>query len=298
MARLALTLAVLSALTGCAAVSRPGKISLAAAQEVGPAPAPAPLDRSYFAQRGGSSGLPEAELARILDAPLEVKLPARVGVAALGQAFQPGAPARLDSGLVAARSLTETLEGSTLVTVASEMATEIPTGGGVEGLRELAARYRAPYLLLYSERFEDLTYANGFAALWPTIVGGLFTPSQTLKGTGVLSVSMLDVRSGTVLFTVRQGVAFEQMHLPIHARMAWHALQRKAADQAAKALAERVLDKFQRVAKAAEAERGSAISDGAPAFADPELEPIVVISRPVVPDPAAPASLADEGARD
>jgi hypothetical protein len=273
------------ALTGCAAVSKPSRISLTAVSDAGPAPAPVPLDRSYFAQHGGTSGLTESELARILDAPLDVKLPARVGVAALGQAFQPGAPQNLDSGLVATRSLAESLEGSKLVTVASEMATEIPTGAGVEGLRELAARYRAPYLLLYSERFEDLTYANGFAALWPTILGGLLTPSQTLKGAGVLSVSLLDVRTGTVLFTVRQGVAFEQMHLPIHARMAWRALQRKAADQAAKALAERVLDKFQRIAKAAQPE-ASMVSSAAQA--DPELAPTVVV----------PAPLADEVAKD
>ncbi|MGC4121819.1 MAG: hypothetical protein QM765_46025 [Myxococcales bacterium] len=287
MARLALTFAVALALTGCAAVAKPSHIALTSAADMtAPTPAPAPLDRSYFAQHGGSSGLTEQELARILDAPLEVKLPARVGVAALGQAFQPGAPAQLDSGLVATKSLTESLEGSKLVTVASELATEIPTGGGVEGLRELAARYRAPYLLLYSERFEDQTYANGFAALWPTVIGGLLTPSQTLKGQGILSVSMLDVRTGTVLFTVRQGVAFEQMHLPIHARMAWRALQRKAADQAAKALAERVLDKFQRIAAAAEADRGTAVSQPAPA--NPELTPIVVV----------PAPLAGERARD
>lgn len=287
MARLALIAVAAFVLSGCAAAAKPSRISLVSAAEMStPAPIPAPLDRSYFAQHGGTSGMTEAELARILDAPLDVKLPARVGVAALGEAFQPGAPKHLDSGLVASRSLAESLESSKLVTVASEMATEIPTGGGVEGLRELAARYRAPYLLLYSERFEDLTYANGFAALWPTVLGGLLTPSQTLKGQGILSVSMLDVRTGTVLFTVRQGVAFEQMHLPIHARMAWRALQRKAADQAAKALAERVLDKFQRIAKAAEKEHGTAVTETLPV--DPELKPIVVVQPPV----------ADEAARD
>lgn len=287
MARLALIAVAALVLSGCAAAAKPSRISLVSAAEMTtPAPIPAPLDRSYFAQHGGTSGMTEAELARILDAPLDVKLPARVGVAALGEAFQPGAPRHLDSGLVASRSLAESLESSKLVTVASEMATEIPTGGGVEGLRELAARYRAPYLLLYSERFEDLTYANGFAALWPTVIGGLLTPSQTLKGQGILSVSMLDVRTGTVLFTVRQGVAFEQMHLPIHARMAWRALQRKAADQAAKALAERVLDKFQRIARAAEEEHGTAVTETLPL--DPELKPIVVVQPPV----------ADEAARD
>jgi hypothetical protein len=248
MARLALAVALAALTTGCAMASRSVVVSPAEAVAPAGAPAPAALDRSLFAPRGGS-GMSEADFARILDAPLDVKLPARVGVAALGRAFEPTPPASLEAGLVAARALTEALEGSRLVTVASEVETEIPTGGGVEGLRELAARYRAPYLLLYSERFQDRTHANGFAALWPTIIGGLVTPSQTLRGDGVLSVSLLDVRTGTVLFTLREAVSFEAMHLPVGAPGAYRELQRKAADEAAKALAARVLDKFERLAR-------------------------------------------------
>ena len=238
----------LALLCSCAAAGR--SIVVSPLEVVAPAAAvaPAPLDHSLFAPRGGS-GLTEADLAKILDAPLPMKLPARVGVAVLGRAFEPVAPQSPDVGLAAARALSESLEGSPLVTVASEVSSEIPTGGGMEGLRELAARYRAPYLLLYSERFQDRTHANGFAALWPTIIGGLVTPSQTLRGDGVLSVSLLDVRTGTVLFTLREAVSFEAMHLPVGAPGAYRDLQRKAADEAAKALAARVLDKFERLAR-------------------------------------------------
>ncbi|MBI5544501.1 MAG: hypothetical protein HY901_11465 [Deltaproteobacteria bacterium] len=253
MVRTALPLfAVLVAVSGCAASRGSSKPILLAAEET-VAPAPAPLDRSLFVPRG-ESGLSEADLARILDAPLDLKLPARVGVAALGQAFCPSAPTTLDAGIAATHALAESLEGSPLVTVASEMATEIPTGGGVEGLRELAARYRTPYLLLYSERFEDRTHANGLAALWFTVLGGLLTPSQTVQGAGLLSVSLLDVRTGTLLFTIHQGVAFEEMHLPLRAGAAFRDLRRKAADEAAKALASRVLEKFQRLAREEETE--------------------------------------------
>ena len=247
MARL-VSLLLLAGLCSCAAASR--SIVVSPLEAVSPATvvAPAPLDRSLFAQRGGS-GLSEADLAKILDAPLELKLPARVGVASLGRAFDAVPPESPDIGLAATRALAESLEGSPLVTVASEMCSEIPTGGGLEGLRELAARYRAPYLLLYSERYEDRTHANGFAALWPTLIGGLLTPSQTLRGDGVLSVSLLDVRTGTILFTLHEAVSFEAMHLPLGASAAWSELRRKASDEAAKALAGRVLEKFQRVAR-------------------------------------------------
>jgi hypothetical protein len=251
MARLASVL-LLASLCSCAAASRSIVVSPMEAVAPAAAPSPAPLDRSLFAPRGGS-GLSEEELARILDAPLGLKLPARVGVASLGRAFEPCPPQTPDAGLAAVRALAESLEGSPLVTVASEMSSEIPTGGGVEGLRELAARYRASYLVLYSERFEDRTHANGFAALWPTILGGLLTPSQTLRGDGVLSVSLLDVRTGTILFTLHEAVRFESMHLPVGAGAAWADLRRKSSDEAAKALAARVLEKFQRVAREADA---------------------------------------------
>lgn len=242
MVRMALALALV-ALCSCAAARK--SIVVSAAE----APAAPPLEQSLFAQRG-SSGLSEGEISRILDAPFEMKLPARVGLAALGQAFTPSPPRTPEAGIAATRAIAEALEGSKLVTVASDIDGALPTGGGVEGLRELAARYRVPYLLLYTERFEDRTHANGFAALWITVLGGLFTPSQTLRGEGLLSISMLDVRTGTLLFTLHERVAFERMHLPILAGVAYRDLQREAADRAAKDLAQRVLEKFQRLARA------------------------------------------------
>src|SRR5687768_16147041 len=105
--RLAVSLAALclAALAGCSANPKPAYE--AAAYEAPPtaaAPPPAPLDRSLFAPVG-SSRLTEAEIGRILDAPIDLRLPSRVGVAALGAAFTPGAPETLDEGVAAARVL-------------------------------------------------------------------------------------------------------------------------------------------------------------------------------------------------
>jgi hypothetical protein len=238
----------LASLNACSAAraSAPADYAASVAES---APPPS-LDRSLFAQRG-SSGLSEADLGRILDAPMELRLPARIGVAALAVPFQPLPPARLEGGVEASRALGEALEGSGLVTVATSVATQLPTGGGLEGLRELAARYRAPYLLLYSERFEDRSHCNGLSVLWITVIGGLLTPSRTLAAEGVLEASLLDVRTGTLLFTVQEHLSFSSAHLPIGASAAWDALRRDSTAAATKALAERVVGKLQRLAKAA-----------------------------------------------
>jgi hypothetical protein len=261
-------LVLAAAATGCA--SGPSKISpdtvAYEAPAPAPAPPPAPLDRSLFAPIG-SSRLSEAEIGRILDAPIDMRLPSRVGVAALGAAFTPGAPATLEEGVAAARVLSEALENTGYVTVASEVSPQLPTGGGVEGLRELAARYRSPYLLLYTERFEDRTEMNGWGALWPTVIGGLLSPNRTLEGQGVLEASLLDIRSGTLLFTVQEQVHFREKHLPFGAETAWKELRRDTAAEGAKKLAARVVEKWQRTAKAEQRrieERAAEVAPKAP----------------------------------
>jgi hypothetical protein len=242
----------------CAHSPRPASRPAPATAVLADAPRPAaPLDRSLFAPRGGS-GLTEADLARILDAPLALKFPARVGVVALGLAFTPMAPAALDAGLVATRALTDALEGNSAVAVATEVSSQLPTGGGVEGLRELAARYRLNYLLLYSERFEDRSHGNGWGALWITGVGGLLAPSVTVEGVGALQASLLDVRTGTVLFSIQEPIAFSERSLPLGAKSAWDRLSRQSADRAAAALSQRVIEKLGRLARSAEAGEGAA----------------------------------------
>ena len=249
--------------TGCA-TAESARVARPTAQ-LAPAGGAEGLARSLFEPRGGS-GLGEADIARILDAPFVLKLPARVGVVALERGFSPGAPRCADAGLAALRALTEALEGTRIVSLASEVAAELPTGQGIEGLRELAARYRAAYLVLYSERIEDRSHPSGWAALWPTIVGGLVTPSVALEGGGRVEASLLDVRTGTVLFTVQEPVRFSALHLPIGSAEAYRALERRSADGAAKVLAARVVEKLLRVARAADEQgAGAAASrDGKP----------------------------------
>jgi len=207
---------------------------------------PAPLKQSLFA-KDVPPNLTEEGIGRILDAPVELQLPARVGVAMLGRAFSPESAA-LGTGLAAGRELPKALETTGLVALAFEVSPDLPTAPGIGGLRELAARYRAPYLLVYTERFEDHSHANGWSALWLTVVGGLVAPSRTLEGEGVLQVSLLEVRTGTLLFTQQEHIRFEEKHSPVGAERAWERLARKAADDAAAGLSKRVAERFARMA--------------------------------------------------
>ena len=120
----------------------------------------------------------------------------------------------------------------------SDISTDLPNGGGIEGLRVIAARYRLRYLLLYSERFEDATHLNGLAWLYPTVLGMFVVPGVTVESRGLAQADMLDVRTGTVLFSV-----VEPMHVASKELMIGRShkeLQVEAAAAAAKRLATRV----------------------------------------------------------
>ena len=122
----------------------------------------------------------------------------------------------------------------------SDVSTELPNAGGIEGLRALAARYRLRYLLLYTERFDDDTHLNGIAWLYPTILGMFVTPGVTVESHGLVQADLLDVRTGTVLFSVMEPVHVASKEFMIGAARAHHELQAAAAAEAAKRLAGRV----------------------------------------------------------
>jgi len=123
----------------------------------------------------------------------------------------------------------------------SDISTELPNMGGIEGLRVIAARYRMRYLLLYSERFEDSTHLNGWAWLYPTVVGMFVAPGVTVESSGLAQADLLDVRTGTILFSVVQPLDVSEQSLMIGAARSHKDYQRDAAAKGAKALAKRVV---------------------------------------------------------
>jgi predicted small lipoprotein YifL len=196
-------------------------------------------------RRDGAGSISEEDLRRALEAPTFLKAGARVGVVQVATRYE------MDGELPLAAvpgELSHALESSGLCESTTEISTDWPSDRGVSGLRELAARYRTEYLLLYRHRFVDRAYTNAWGWLYPTVVGALVVPSQTLETAGVIEATLFDVRSGTLLFTVFERVGAERTanvwHNDRKVRDLHAALLRRAAER----LAAEVVGKARRLA--------------------------------------------------
>jgi hypothetical protein len=162
-----------------------------------------PLVENHF-RRDVMGDLTEAQLRAILEAPVYLEDRARIGIVPVstGYAVDKDTPVVGVPG-----ALATALADSGHFEVVSEVTTDWPSGGSIAGLRELAARYRAEYLLLYRHRFVDRSWTNAWALSWVTFVGGFITPQRTVEVAGVVEATLFDVKSGTLLFT-----SFERAH--------------------------------------------------------------------------------------
>ena len=270
---------LLSLLTACGAASPPMVAGLA---PVAAAPAPAVLDRSFFT-KDASGALGEGQLQHVLSTPIDLQFPARVGVVPLAQAFDPHGPVSIGTRSVAARDLATALAGGPHYSHVSDVSTELPNSGGIEGLRVIAARYRLRYLLLYSERFEDSTHLNGWAWLYPTVIGMFVAPGVTVESSGLVQADLLDVRTGTILFSVVEPMQVHGKEWMIGAGRSHKELQGEAASTAAKKLARRVAEQTNSLVAYAE-------RMGAPDAAQAKVRIIpapVIANAPVSALPAA-----------
>jgi len=188
---------LLTATAACAGsgMRKPTLAPLALAER--PRQAPQPLKEDLF-KRDHAGSIGEAELQRVLDAPVELEAGARVGVVPVRSGYGPDGDLPLE---VVPEALAGAVEATGLFDGVTEVSTDWPNHGNLPGLRELAARYRSEYLLLYRHRFASDSYANPWSWFWLTVVGGFFAPVTTLESAGVLEASLFDVRTGTILFT-------------------------------------------------------------------------------------------------
>lgn len=224
---LALLLAITVALGGC------GAPSYASARMAVAAVPPMPLEGSVFARDPGGQ-LSEENLQKILASPLELALPARVGVLPVINAEDWRGPSPDWKNVpVGVAPFARALRGTEPFTLVTEML-PIPSGAlGMEALREAAARYALRYVILYREGIRTRTRANGLAAGYATVIGALFLPGQTLEVDGYLEATLFDVKTGLLLFTVRRSVSakrssnvwypdrkMEEMHAGLAARFA------------------------------------------------------------------------------
>jgi hypothetical protein len=175
-----------------------------------PAAAPVPLEVSHFA-RTAQGTLSEANLQKILDQPLELDLPGRVGVLPIVEAADWRGPSpsydRVTPGLSRFADQLPADDGFAHVT---EMM-PIPSGAlGMEALREIAARYKLRYLMLYREHVDESQRANGIATGYLSVLGAFVLPGSTLEVDGYAEASLLDVKTGLLLFTVRERLGDER----------------------------------------------------------------------------------------
>ncbi|HOX44025.1 MAG TPA: hypothetical protein PK668_10535 [Myxococcota bacterium] len=277
---LALVLALgtgLAGLGGCAAGKALGPVAME------PLPleraAPAALERNHF-QRDRSGSITEEGLREVLAAPVFLEPNARVGVIQVASGYEP------DAGLPVVdvpAGLTEALEKSGMFEVATEVSSDWPADSGVSGLRELAARYRVEYLLLYRHRFVDETWTNGWGWMYMLVLPAFFVPSQTTETAGVMEATLFDVKTGTILYTVFERVKARDEFNVWHNEQKLRGMQEKLMRDTADALSRAVVSKTRFLV--ASRPRPEAARP-APAVAAPAPEPPVV--TPAEPAPAEP----------
>lgn len=235
LAHLVTTLPLVALLAGCADMAPPARVAPRAEQAI----APAPLSRSLYA-RDASGALSEDDMQHVLESPIDLQFPARVGVVPLSRPFDAHGKPTLAVRGVASRDLALALAADPSFSHVSDVSTELPNAGGIEGLRVIAARYRLRYLLLYTERFEDDTHLNGLAWLYPTLLGVFVSPGVTVESHGLVQADLLDVRTGTVLFSVVEPMHVSSKEFAVGAARAHRTLQARAASEAARRLAKSV----------------------------------------------------------
>jgi len=242
MSRLTVTLMAAMLATGCA-MQRAAMPTLAPmAFEAQAAAAPPPLEDNYFTK--DRSAVSEADLKTILAAPVFLEEGARIGVLPVAAKYEADEALPVEA---APQTLVESLETSGMFELASEVSTEWPIDRGLPGLRELAARYRTEYLLLYRHRFDDVAKANPGAIAYVTILGAFFIPGTTVDTAGVLEATLFDVKTGTILFTINERVRGSDIASPpnVEARLA--ELHTKLVREGSRKLADEVLKRCRRL---------------------------------------------------
>lgn len=241
-------------LLAAACGARPQYASARMAPAAADAPPPPPLERSLFA-RDPQGALTEDALQQILAAPIELDLPARVGVVPVVTATDWRGPnpdyLRVPAGVA---PFVRKLRGSEPFTLVTEIM-PIPSGAlGMEALREIAARYRLRYVVLYREVIATKSTVGPIAWGYATVVGALFLPGKRQEVWGYTELSMFDVKTGTLMFTTRRAVAASQSTNQWHQKQKLEKLTSRAIAKFAPDLARDVLNDLEDFANAAIAE--------------------------------------------
>jgi hypothetical protein len=262
--------------TGCAAhkplAAEMAPMSYASKDVAVESTEPPILTENHFT-RDRVGGITEEALREVLAAPVFLEEKARVGIVPVQGSYALDMDVPLPAVTAA---LADALDMSGEFELSSEMSTDFPADRGISGLRELAARYRCDYLLIYRHRFVDASYMNPVAWGYLTVVGALFLPGHTIESAGVLEATLFDVKTGTLLFTVNERVHDQEKVNLWHNGLKTQWMKKKMLETATQKLADQVVSKIRRLVVARP-------------IPDKKSSKAVVMSRPVPVEAAAAA---------
>ena len=244
---------------------------------------PAPLTRSLFEKPRERDNLSEDVIQKIVNAPVEPDFPSRAGVVVLSRPFTRSSYPSLEPGDEAPQLLAREIEHSRHFVMVSDISPYLADGQHIESLRELATRYRLKYLVVMNVRYADRSHLNRWGWGWLSVIGIPFLPAYTLQTAGLMEATLLDVRTGTFLFTTQVHVKATDHTTPFGTGAKLADLQRTASRKAAQRLAQLFLSKCNRLV--AEVERQRKASAPASTAATTRTSPAAV-----------PAALAPGGA--
>ncbi|NMB73566.1 MAG: hypothetical protein GYA21_00390 [Myxococcales bacterium] len=237
---LVVSLPLVAVASGCAAM-KPMHAEMA---PLALSPAATPLERDHF-KRDTAGSISEEDLRRVLAAPVFLEEGARVGVIPVATGYGPDPDLPLNA---VPEAIAGALERSGLFDGVSEVSTGWPCDAGVSGLRELAARYRADYLVLYRNRFVDRSSLNAWGFSYLALLPLLFAPASTLSAAGVLEATLFDVKTGTILFSVFARVEGKRKAALVSRAEERRALKAELLRSASENLSAQVVEKARRLA--------------------------------------------------
>ena len=267
---------------GCAASRPEGRLRAEFTQAAVVQPAPPPLQDNHF-RSDRTGNLTEDQLKAILDAPLFLEQDARLGIVPVATAYEvdPELPVA-----IVPHMLGRALEDTGFFEITTEISTDWPSDRSVAGLRELAARYRAKYLLLYRHRFIEQSWTNAWGWAYLTGVGAIFAPGRSVETAGVLEATLFDARTGTLLFTVYERVHQERAMTLWNNDVKRRAIKGQLLTQAADKLSAQVSHKVRRLVAARHAPASPAASSSSSSSSSSSVAP-----APAGPlDPLLPAA--------
>ena len=205
-----------------------------------------PVENSPFI-RDRTGALTEADLIRMIETPVFLADETRLGIVPVAVAYEADDVIPL---VAVPEVLAGALDDTGFFSVTSEVSTDWPSDRSVAGLRELAARYRTRYLLLYRHRFVERTRANGWAATYAALITIPFMPGQTLETAGVMEATLFDVRTGSLLFTVYERVYAESDSNVWANDRKLTEMREQLVNEGADRLADKVVDQIHRLVAA------------------------------------------------